>query len=260
LCAAVDLFTHLHGAEFRRVGAAGAAGNHDCDDEHSEFAQHQDADQIDSVIAGAEFAEMENALLRDDRSNEKGDQENDRQRLPADPIEMMDGRGEPKPAWMPERQCDGAAQAPHEVDQTDEVLTKLSRRDAKAFEFGEDWILFGDVGLVSAAGVHLIKQTAKTAGDRDEPRIISMCDGSAAKAFEQPCAKCVELANVCDVDLEPPRSRRLEFDFRYLLLKRRSVSRCPGTGRNELKRFPGVSTFEDQFWCQCFAPRSRILL
>jgi hypothetical protein len=65
--------------------------------------------------------------------------------------------------------------------------------------------------------VHLIKQTAKTAGDLDEPRIISMCDASAAKAFEQPCAKCVELANACDVDVEPPRSRRLEFDCRYLL-------------------------------------------
>ena len=36
------------------------------DDQHADFAQHQDADHVDDIDVGAEFAEMENALLRDD--------------------------------------------------------------------------------------------------------------------------------------------------------------------------------------------------
>ncbi len=47
----VDLLAHLHRAELGGVGAAGAAGDHDGDDQHAEFAQHQDADHVDDVDA-----------------------------------------------------------------------------------------------------------------------------------------------------------------------------------------------------------------
>ena len=67
----VDLLAHLHRAEFGGIGAAGAAGHHDADDEHADFAQHQDADHVDDVDVGAEGAETENALLRDDGADQE---------------------------------------------------------------------------------------------------------------------------------------------------------------------------------------------
>ena len=62
----VDFLAHLHRAEFGGVGAARAAGDHDRDDQHADFAQHQNADHVDDIGIGAELAEMEEALLGDD--------------------------------------------------------------------------------------------------------------------------------------------------------------------------------------------------
>ena len=62
----VDLLAHLHRAEFGGIGAAGAAGHHDGDDQHADFAQDEDADHVDHIGFGAELAEMEDALLGDD--------------------------------------------------------------------------------------------------------------------------------------------------------------------------------------------------
>ena len=90
----VDLLAHLHRAELGRVGAARAAGDHDGDDQHADLAQHEDADHVDDVLLGAELAEMEEALLGDDAADQEGDEQNDRHRLPADAVELMDGRGE----------------------------------------------------------------------------------------------------------------------------------------------------------------------
>ena len=65
---------------------------------HAEFAQHQNADHVDHVDVGAEFAEMENALLRDDAADQKRDEQDDRHRAPADIVELMHHRGEAEPA------------------------------------------------------------------------------------------------------------------------------------------------------------------
>ena len=58
------------------------------------LAQHQDADHVDDVDVGAEFAEMEYALLRDDAADQKGDQQDDRHRAPADIVELVHHRGQ----------------------------------------------------------------------------------------------------------------------------------------------------------------------
>src|SRR4051794_40570703 len=80
----VDFLAHLHRAELGRVGAAGPARDHDRDDQHAELAQHQDADHVDHIGIGAEFAEMEESLLRDDAADQEGDQQDDGHGLPAD--------------------------------------------------------------------------------------------------------------------------------------------------------------------------------
>ena len=62
----VDLLAHLHRADLGGDGAARAAGDHDRGQQHAEFAQQQDADQVDDEDLRAEVAELEGALLGDD--------------------------------------------------------------------------------------------------------------------------------------------------------------------------------------------------
>ena len=96
----VDFLAHLHRAELGGVGAARAAGHHDADDQHADLAQHQDADHVDDVDVGAEFAEMEQALLRDDAADQERDEQDDRHRAPGDIVELMHQRGETEAARM----------------------------------------------------------------------------------------------------------------------------------------------------------------
>ena len=88
----VDFLAHLHRAKLGGVGAAGAARHHDGDEQHADFARDQNADHVDDIVLGAELAEMEEALLRDDAADEEGNQQDDRRGLPADPVELMDRR------------------------------------------------------------------------------------------------------------------------------------------------------------------------
>ena len=45
---------------------------------------------------------MEEALLRDDAADEEGNQDDDRRGLPADPVELVDGRGKAEVLGMPD--------------------------------------------------------------------------------------------------------------------------------------------------------------
>ena len=94
----VDLLAHLHGAKLGGIGAARAAGHHDGDDQHAELAQHQDADHVHHIDIGAEFAEMEDALLGDDAADQKRNEQDDRHRAPGDVVELMHQRGEAEAA------------------------------------------------------------------------------------------------------------------------------------------------------------------
>jgi hypothetical protein len=86
----VDFLAHLHGAELGGVGAAGAACDHDADNQHADFTQHQNADHVDDVDVGAEFTKMKNALLRQDRADQKRNQKNNRHGAPADKVDLID--------------------------------------------------------------------------------------------------------------------------------------------------------------------------
>ena len=73
-----------------------SARDHDRYDEHADLAQDEDAQHVDDVGLGAEPAEMEKALLRDDAADQESDQQDDGDRLQADAIEVMHGGGEPE--------------------------------------------------------------------------------------------------------------------------------------------------------------------
>ena len=91
----VDFLAHLHRAEFGGVGTARTARDHDGDEQHADLAQHENADQIDRVVASAEPAEMENALLGDNPADQDGDQKYDRNGLKPDAVELIDKRCRP---------------------------------------------------------------------------------------------------------------------------------------------------------------------
>ena len=138
----VDLLAHLHRAELGGVGAARAARDHDGDDQHADLAQHQDADQIDDVVLGAELAEMEDALLRDDRADQEGDQQDDADRLPADAIEVMHDGGEAKRARSYDRAAGRLAQGAAHADELNEVVGRRDAAAAERFESAKDRVPF----------------------------------------------------------------------------------------------------------------------
>ena len=116
----VDLLAHLHGAEFGGVGAAGAAGHHDAGDEHADFAQHQDRDHVDDIGVGAEGAETQDALLRENGADQERGEKDDRDGAQPDAIELIDRRGQPQPPRMGDgRQDRRRHRAEHVRDQND---------------------------------------------------------------------------------------------------------------------------------------------
>ena len=88
----VDLLAHLHGADLGGEGGARAAGDHDRGQEHAEFAQDEDADEVDDEGRGAELLELEDALLGDDAADQERDQHDDRHAAIGDLLELVDDR------------------------------------------------------------------------------------------------------------------------------------------------------------------------
>ena len=137
----VDLLAHLHGAELGGIGAARPARDHDGDDQHADLAQHQDADHVDHVLVGAELAEMEEALLGDDAADQERDEQNDRHRLPGDPIEMMHGRREAKGLRPPQHGDERLPERTQHVHEHDQIVPEIGNAAAEALERGEQSVL-----------------------------------------------------------------------------------------------------------------------
>ena len=86
----IDFLAHFHRAKFGGIGTPGSAGDHNGNDQDANFAEYEDADQIDNVGLRAELAEMEDALLGDDGADQKRDQGDDRYGLPANLMQVID--------------------------------------------------------------------------------------------------------------------------------------------------------------------------
>ena len=158
----VDLLAHLHGAELGGVGAAGAARHHDGNDQHADLAQHQDADHVDDVDVGAEFAEMENALLRDDGADQERDQQDDRHRPPADIVELMYHRGEAKTARVRHDARKYDHQRAQHVDNGGERAAHSDNAHAdRADRGGERMAAAVRLRVLRRHAVHLVDQSAE---------------------------------------------------------------------------------------------------
>ncbi len=107
----VDLLAHLHGPDLGREGRARTAGDHDRREEHRQFAQDEDAGEVDDERRRAELHELENALLGHDAADEERDQDDDRHPAIGDLLELIDDR---RAAEAP-RPCENAQQSGDEL-------------------------------------------------------------------------------------------------------------------------------------------------
>src|SRR6478609_6129064 len=123
----IDLFAHFHGAEFGGIRRPGATRDHDRHDQHADLAHYQNAEHIDHVEASTESAETDDALLRDDRSDQERDQQDDRNGAPAHAVDVMHHGGQTETAGSDQHAQD------REYERTEhlEIEQKIARHDAE---------------------------------------------------------------------------------------------------------------------------------
>ena len=164
----IHFLAHLHGAELGGIGAAGTSGHHDANDHHAKLTQHQHANHVDDVDVGAEAAEMEDALLRDDRADQQRDHQNDRHGVPRHALEMLDHGGEAEGLrphqHVQQRQGHRAAH----LEQQQHVGADQGHGAADAFQGRHDAVFAArQRRQFVRAGLHLLEQAAVTVGQPD---------------------------------------------------------------------------------------------
>ncbi len=204
----VDLLAHLHRAELGGVGAAGAAGDHDRDDQHAELAQGQHAEHVDHEDAGAEFGEMEDALLRDDAADQEGDHHDDRDRLPAHLLQVMHQRGKAEMARMAEDLVAGIDDRAGHLGEA--LQDRPEARDRAADPLQHDHHTqrraIDPIGLLDPADLG----DQRRIGVR-QPHHLRLAAGrsvAAPHALDEPGAECIKLGHPRDVDQDAAAAGR----------------------------------------------------
>src|SRR5882724_3198441 len=93
----VDLPVCLHGAELRREGSAGAAGDDDAGHDGRDVPEHPDAHQVRDVDLRPEPPELDGADERQDESDQKIDERDDGERPRAAILDGEQEVGPPEP-------------------------------------------------------------------------------------------------------------------------------------------------------------------
>ena len=196
----VDLLAHLHRAEFGGVGAARAARHHDRHQQHADLAQHQHAQHVDHEDVGAELAEMEDALLRDDAADQEGDQHDDRHRAPAHLLEMMDGRGQAEAAGVDQDAAGRRKHRAEHVDQSDQGAADAGHAAADLFQHARDRHPVGFDDRLGLHPAHLVDQARIIGREPGDLGLDAALGQAAAQPLDQPGAEGVELRDLRDVD------------------------------------------------------------
>ena len=101
-------------------------------DEEASLAELADLilQHVDDIGIRPELSEMEDALLRDDGADQEGDQHDDGNRLPSDPVELIDQRGQPqrfRPAQHADHGHDSKCARPLVVPMVEGQVERLVR-------------------------------------------------------------------------------------------------------------------------------------
>src|SRR3546814_5632668 len=96
------------------------------------LAQKDDGDEIDGENLGAEFLELRGPLLRDDRTNEKGEQADERQGIEARLFHMMNERNGAEAARIAQDRAHGAHDLAQKRNADDALLPDATHSAADA--------------------------------------------------------------------------------------------------------------------------------
>ena len=221
---ASDLLAHHHRAELGGIGAARTAGDHDGDDEHADLAQDENADEVDGVHFRAELAEVEDALLRDDGADQESDEQDDRHRLPADAVELIDGGGEAEIARARDDARGGDADGAEHIGEGAEIAAEARHAPAQGGKSRDDGVgPRGRSDRLEVHPAHLFQQGPVMLGHADHRGLPADAAPLPRQPLEQPGAVGVEFAHPAHVDGNSLRLGRVlrgtideRFEFRRM--------------------------------------------
>ncbi|MCP1782381.1 hypothetical protein J2R73_006812 [Bradyrhizobium japonicum] len=111
---------------------------------------------------------MEKSLLGDDGANQEGDQHDDRDRLPADPIELIDQRCQPQRPRPAQYADQGHEQCAEHLKEDRDILARVDRGLAEIVQPVQNRIGHGcRKRIVPVDLTHLVHQAPEIVGYSD---------------------------------------------------------------------------------------------
>ncbi len=213
------------------IGAARPARRHDGDEQDADLAQDQHRDEVDDVILGAEFAEMEEALLGDDGADEKGHHRHDRHGLNADAVEVMNDRAQPEGVGVANRVQEGERHPAEHGGEIDGVARERAERPAERFQ------RVGEAVAARKPG----RGFARQARDRLQEAALALADARQRRlpleARDRPGAEGVDALDAGDVERRRRAGRGVDEGLSSRRRCRRSTRRRPpGASRRRPER------------------------
>ncbi len=157
-------------------------------------------DHVDDVVVGTEFPEMEKALLRDDASDQKCDQYDDRYRLPRHAIELIDCRCQPESRRLRDgAECSGANRPEH-IQKQKQTLPSGNNGRADGRETGKGEARFLAAAETLTRLLYSREQSAVASGKSDDRQLASLRLHLSRQARQLPSAESIESGDTAHVD------------------------------------------------------------
>ena len=144
---------------------------------------------------------MEEALLGDDAADQEGDQQHDRHRLPADPVQVMHGGGEAEGCRALGGRQHGKAKRADHGNKGNKVSPQPGQEAPDGFKPIKSRP-FARRGGRGGGGClfHLLEQALIAVGQSDDAHLLPAILPGVGQASQQPCAISVELRDGLHVD------------------------------------------------------------
>ena len=144
---------------------------------------------------------MEEALLRNDAANQEGDEQDDRHRLPADPVELMDGRCQAEAGGARDDGSQRTAKRAEHVDERHQPVAEGLGFAAQPVEPEQDAEPPSRLGRARSIGLaHFIQQVLIGGGQPGDVGVLALAAPGAQKPLKQPGAEGVEFTDRAHVD------------------------------------------------------------
>ena len=194
----------------------------------------RDSDHVDDIGVGAKFSEVKNPLLRNDSSDQKGNQCHYRNCLPADAIEMKYGGGAPQRARPQHYVCDRRANGAEHGQKKFKVDVTTNRCVSDTFKRGGQPVCL--VLQRRRAKIYIVNFFKKVAkpfrySSEGRPQFLQLI--TTHEPFKQPGAKCVQVVNARNVDNKFLRRASIDGEASNKPFEVSRLRGSPGTANNQ---------------------------